>query len=394
MRRDQLRIALFTGNFNYTEDGATKALARLVGHLREVEGAKVRIYAPTAPGARAKPVEGLVSIPSIAFPVRREYRLGLGLSAALRQDIVRFDPDVFHLATPDLVGFQAQRLARQLGRPVVSSLHTRFERYLAYYGLGFLEPVVEQQILGFYRRCDYVLAPTAAMAQAMAKAGLPGRTRVWGRGVDRELFSPARRSLEWRRAHGLADEDMVVLFFGRVVLEKGLGLFADAFDQLAAARPGARALIVGDGPARPWLQQRLPGAAFTGFLRGAELATAVASADVLLNPSTTETFGNVTLEAMACGVVPVCADLPNSHALVEHGHTGLLCPADDPEPCLKALLRLNDDPGFRRALAQAARHASAAHCWTAALSDVVTTYRDAIDEAEARRGQAVQSLVA
>jgi phosphatidylinositol alpha 1,6-mannosyltransferase len=378
VHREQLRVALFTGNFNYTPDGATKALGRLVDHLRQVEGAKVRIYAPTAPDAPPQSEE-LVSIPSVPFPVRREYRLGLGLSGAVRDDVVGFAPNVFHLATPDLVGFQALRLARQLGRPVVSSLHTRFETYLAFYGLAFLEPVLEQGLMSFYRRCDYVLTPTPSMAETMAAGGLAGRTRVWGRGVDRALFSPERRCLDWRRARGFTDDDVVVLFFGRVVLEKGLALFADAFDRLSALRPGVRALVVGDGPARSWLEQRLPGAVFTGFLQGPELACAVASADVLLNPSVTETFGNVTLEAMASGLPAVCADLPNSHALIADGRTGLLCPAAGASAYVEALLRLADDGGLRRRIASAARAASAGHAWAAALSSVVQTYRDAID---------------
>ncbi len=147
-----LRVALFTGNFNYTRDGATQALGRLVRYLREERRAKVRIYAPTAPEAPV--VEGLAAIPSVALPGRSEYRLGLGMTPQLRRDVEDFAPDVIHVATPDIVGFQAQRLARRLDRPMVASLHTRFETYLTYYGLGFLEPVMEQRLLEFYGRCS------------------------------------------------------------------------------------------------------------------------------------------------------------------------------------------------------------------------------------------------
>ena len=375
MSRQPLRVALFTGNYNYTRDGATQALTRLVGHLREIEGARVRIYAPTAPEAPA--AHDLVAIPSISLPGRPEYRLALGLPPAARQDLEAFAPDIVHLSTPDLLGFQAQKLARQRGTPVVASLHTRFETYLAYYGLGWLEPVVEQSLLSFYQRCDYVLAPTAAMAATLADQGIqPDRARVWGRGVDRGLFDPARRDLDWRRAQGLADDEVVVLFFGRVVLEKGLNLFADVVDRLGGAR--VRALVVGEGPARPWLMNRLPGAVFTGFLGGADLARAVASADVLLNPSTTEAFGNVNLEAMASGLAVVCADLPNSRALLSHGATGLLCAPADVETYAAAVSRLADQPSLRAGLGRDARAASARHDWHAELSSVVKAYRDAL----------------
>ena len=377
MTSSPLRVALFTGNFNYTRDGATQALGRLVRYLREVEHARVRIYAPTAPETPA--TAELAPVPSVALPGRSEYRLGLGLTPALRRDIEDFAPDIIHIATPDIVGFQAQRLARRMDRPVVASLHTRFETYLAYYGLGFLEPVLEQRLLEFYGGCDQVLAPTLATAQWLKHSGVDAKIRIWSRGVDRTQFHPARRDDAWRAAQGLADTDMAVLFFGRVVLEKGLAVFADAFDRLSAGRSGVRALVVGDGPARGWMEQRLPGAAFTGFLDGAELARAIASADVLLNPSATEAFGNVNLEAMASGLPVVCADVPASRFLVRHQQTGLLCPPADVRAYAEALARMAGQPAWRTRLGSAARTASRAFSWDAALSSVADSYRAAIE---------------
>jgi glycosyltransferase involved in cell wall biosynthesis len=372
-----LRVALFTGNFNYTRDGATQALGRLVRYLREERRAKVRIYAPTAPDA--PPVEGLTPIPSVALPGRSEYRLGLGLTPQLRKDVEDFSPDVIHVATPDIVGFQAQRLARRLDRPMVASLHTRFETYLTYYGLGFLEPVMEQRLLEFYGRCDQVLVPTLAMAAWLRRSSIGAKVRIWSRGVDRIQFHPSRRDEAWRAAQGFAPDDMVVLFFGRVVLEKGLGVFADAFEQLKAGRRDAKALIVGDGPARAWMAQRMPGAAFTGFLGGAELARAVASADVLLNPSATEAFGNVNLEAMASGLPVICADVPSSRFLVRHEQTGLLCAPAEVCGYAEALMRMAVRPAWRSRLGAAARTTSRAFSWDAALSSVVGSYEAAIE---------------
>lgn len=371
-----LRVALFTGNFNYTRDGATQALGRLVGHLRETERAEVRIYAPTAPDAPTVP--GLSPIPSITLPGRAEYRLGLGLTPQLRRDIEGFAPDVVHIATPDVVGFQAQRLARRLDRPLIASLHTRFEKYLAYYGLGFLEPVLEQQLLEFYGRCDQVLAPTVATANWLKGSEGDAKIRIWSRGVDRALFHPARRDRAWRAEQGFGETDTVVLFFGRLVLEKGLAVYADAFDRLAAQRPSVRPLIVGDGPAKAWMMQRLPQAAYTGFLGGPALARAIASADVLLNPSATEAFGNVNLEAMASGLPVVCADVASSRFLVRHEESGLLCPEADAAGYAAALARVVDRPAWRARLGSAARTVSRAFSWDAALNSVVESYREAI----------------
>lgn len=376
-----LRVALFTGNYNYTRDGATQALQRLVQHLDAMPGAAVRIYAPTSKRPAFEPDRPVVSVPSIVIPGRSEYRLALGLPPSVREDVRRFRPNIFHLATPDLLGGQALRLARELGAPVVSSLHTRFETYFDYYGLGWLKPWAEARLRAFYQGCDYVLAPNAQIADWLVEEGLDGRVRLWSRGVDRTLFDPARRDMAWRRAQGFDDGDLVVAFFGRVVLEKGLALFADVIDRLQAARQGVRAVVIGDGPARPWMARRLPGAVFTGFLSGPALGRAVASADILLNPSTTEAFGNVTLEAMAAGLAVVCADAPSHRALVRANLSGLLCPPGDVQAHAGAVLGLAAQPERRLLIGRAARDASAAYSWSAALDSVVAVYREALAEA-------------
>jgi len=380
--RPAFKVALFTGNYNYTRDGSNQALNRLVGYLQDVARAEVRIYSPTTDHPAFDPVGELISIPSISVPGRPEYRLALGLNHAARQNIIRFAPDIVHLSTPDVLGVQAQKLARQIGAPVVASLHTRFETYLDYYGVGWLEPLLKRHLDSFYRQCDYVLAPSPGMAAELEAIGLQGRVRVWSRGVDRDLFDPRRRDMAWRRANGIADDEVAVLFFGRIVLEKGLGLFADVIDGLRARGEKVRALIVGDGPARAWFAGRLPDAVFTGFLTGADLARAVASADVLMNPSVTEAFGNVTLEALAAGVPAVCADVPAHAALVRPGVTGLLCQPTEAQSYIEAVAALIADPARRESFGAAARASSAAYSWSAALSRVVDTYMEAMHRHE------------
>lgn len=311
-----LRVALFSGNYNYTVDGANRALNRLVGHLEQREGAEVRVYSPTSPTPAFPPVGQLVSVPSITIPTRRDYRLALGMPGAVRRDVEAFRPDIVHLSAPDLLGSAALSFGRKLGVPVVASVHTLFDTYLDYYRLGWLRPLVEARLGRFYGACDYVLAPTPAIAEQMERAGSAGRTRQWPRGVDGGLFSPRRRDLNWRRKQGFGDDEPVIVFFGRIVMEKGLGVFVEAVQRIQAERGEVKVLVIGDGPARGWLEERLPGAVFTGFLCGHALARAVASGDILLNPSSTEAFCNVTLEAMASGLASVCADAPNTHALL------------------------------------------------------------------------------
>jgi glycosyltransferase involved in cell wall biosynthesis len=372
-----LRVALFSGNYNYTLDGANKALNRLVDHLQRAEGAHVRVYSPTSPTPAFAPVGDLVSVPSIAIPTRADYRLALGLPAAIRRDIETFGPDVIHLSAPDLLGGAALKLGRRLGVPVVASVHTLFDTYLDYYGAGWLRSVVAARLRQFYAACDYVLVPTQAVADELAGLGLEGRLRPWTRGVDADLFTPTRRDPIWRRAQGFQDDEVVVLFFGRVVLEKGLAVFVDSVRRLDATGARYKVLVVGDGPARPWLESQLPNAVFTGLLSGEPLARAVASADILLNPSSTEAFCNVTLESMASGLALVCADAPNNRSLLRDGENGVLCPPKDADAYASALEALIQQPLARRRLGRGAHAASARYVWRDILAKVAAVYREA-----------------
>ena len=373
----RLRIALFSGNYNYTADGANQTLNRLVGHLEQVEGAQVRVYSPTSATPAFPPQGELVSTPSFQAPFRPDYRVSLGLSPRIERDIAAFAPDVIHLSAPDPLGFGAQGLARRRGTPVVASVHTLFETYLRYYGLEWARPLVEGRLRDFYRNCDHILAPTPELARQLADDGVGARIQVWGRGVDRNLFDPGRRRLAWRRARGIADEATVVVFVGRLVMEKGLAVFADAAERVMASDPDVRVLVIGDGPKRGWLQSRLPGADFTGFLTSPELNIAMASSDILLNPSCTESFCNVTLEAMASGLAIVAADAPNHRLLIRSEVVGRLVAPDDATGFARTVLALARAPAVRRSMGLAARVESARYDWRDILAAAAAVYRTA-----------------
>lgn len=373
-----LRVALFSGNYNYTLDGASKSLNRLVDHLQTAAGARVRIYAPTTSTPAFPPVGDLISAPSAPIPTRPDYRLALGLTPALRRNLDRFRPDIVHVSAPDLLGLGALKYARDRGLPVVASVHTHFDTYLHYYALGWLGPFLRRRLWAFYSACDYVLTPTAAMAEAFQVEALPARLRVWGRGVDPALFHPGRRSESWRRSQGLAGPRPTVVFMGRIVLEKGLAVFAETIQRLEQSLGPTPVLVIGDGPARAWFQARLPRAVFTGFLQGETLATALASGDIFFNPSATETLGNVNLEAMASGLAMVCADTPNSRALLPEGVSAALCDAADPDAYRAALQRLIEAPDERRRLQAAALARSRSYRWPEILQAVADVYGEAV----------------
>jgi len=214
--------------------------------------------------------------------------------------------------------------ARRNGVASVASVHTRFETYPRYYGVGFLEPLLVKMLVRFYNRFDTVMTTGTGMSDLLAGWGVTAPMTIWSRGVNHARFNPGMRSLEWRRSHGIADDEVVVGYLGRLVLEKGLGVFADVIARLEAQGVKHRVMVIGEGPARDWFAERVPGAVFTGFQSGDDLGRAVASMDIFFNPSITESFGNVTLEAMASGVAVVAAYSTGPIGLIEDGVSGVL----------------------------------------------------------------------
>ena len=352
MKPEELRIALFSGNYNYVRDGANQALNRLVGYLLR-QGAKVRVYSPTTDTPAFDPTGDLVSVPSVPIPGRSEYQLAVSLSPRVRRDLVEFDPNLVHVAAPDIVAHRAVTWARKRGVPVVSSVHTRFDTYLQYYRLHWLEPVVRAITRRYYRRCDAIVAPAESTAAILRAQRMNKDISIWARGIDRTQFNPDRRSADWRRSRGIDDGEMVVSFLGRLVLEKGLDVFADAIEAARGNGVALKVVAIGEGPARGYFADRLPDAIFTGQLTGQELATALASTDVFFNPSITETFGNVTLEAMASGLPVIAAVATGATSLVKDGVTGKLSEPGDIDGFARSLAEYQADPALR------ARHGAA-----------------------------------
>jgi phosphatidylinositol alpha 1,6-mannosyltransferase len=328
-------------------DGANQALNRLVGYLMR-EGAQVRIYSPTIAEPAFEPTGDLVGLPSIAIPGRPEYRLGLGLSASVRRDLAQFRPNIVHISSPDIIGHRAVSWARSRQISAVASVHTRFETYLAYYRLQWLEPVVRMLLRRLYRRCEAIMAPAESTAAVLRAQRMNREIAIWTRGIDRGQFNPERRDMAWRRGLGIADDELVVCFLGRIVMEKGLDVFSDAVREFARRGLKHRVLVIGEGPARPWFEQQLPEAIFVGQFTGDDLARALASSDLLLNPSVTEAFGNVTLEAMACALPVIAAVATGATNLVRDGETGMLVDPCDLEGFAAAIESYARDPELRR----------------------------------------------
>ncbi len=382
MQATDLRVALFSGNYNYTRDGANQALNLLVGHLLK-QGAKVRIYSPTSRKPAFPPTGDLVSVRSVRMPGgREEYKMALGMPAKIRRDLEAFAPNLIHVSVPDLLGHAAIRYASAHDIASVASYHTRFETYVRYYGIGFLEPILIKLQRNFYSRVDEILAPSQMIGEILREWGVKTPITRWSRGVNHDRFNPTRRSLEWRRSLGIADDEVAVGFLGRLVKEKGLDVFAQAMHALNARGVRHKTLVIGEGPARDWFAQEIPDAVFAGFQSGDDLGQAVASLDIFFNPSVTETFGNVTLEAMAAGVPVIAARASGAVGLVDDGVTGLIVEPTDIAGYADALQRLCEDGAFRIAAGRVGHANAAGYRWEAINQTVLDTYLKVIERRE------------
>lgn len=385
------RIALFSGNYNYVMDGPVRALNKLVAFL-ESEGVEVLVFAPTAKEAAFEHSGTLVSVPSVALPGRGEYRVAFGLPEKQKRRLEAFKPDLIHLSSPDFLGWSAIRWAKKHGIPAVASFHTRFDTYPRYYHMAWLEKYVTNCMRRFYHNCEQIYAPSQCMVEVLREQNMAKDIQIWSRGVDTGMFNPDKRDHAWRKSHDIADDDVVLAFVGRLVLEKGLDVFANTLDRLRKKGIKHKALIVGEGPERDRFAARLPDAIFTGYLKGPDLAKAYASADIFFNASITETFGNVTLEAMACGLPSVCANATGSRSLVDCGETGYLVGPGNITEFSEQITRLIQNKALRSELAASALHKGQQFSWVTILNQLLNQYGDVL-EMIATKSEQEQAIV-
>ncbi|MCG2590686.1 glycosyltransferase family 4 protein [Rhodohalobacter sulfatireducens] len=373
-----MRVAIFTGNYNHIKDGVSITLNRLVDYLQKNE-VEVLVFGPTVPDPAIDHVGRLVPIPSMKMPGRPEYRFTIWFPKKAKNVLEIFQPDLLHLATPDILGIKALLWAEKKGIPVVSSYHTHFSSYLKYYKLSAIESFFWNYLEWFYGKCRQVYVPSESMAEILKKNNIKTNLKLWERGIDRELFNPSKRDMEWRRKLGFKDEDIVISFVSRLVWEKNLKLFATVVQRLKNKYASVKAMVVGEGPARNEMMEMLPKAEFTGFLEGENLARAYASSDIFFFPSDTETFGNVTLEAMACGLPAVVADATGSKSLVDHGENGFRAPVERSDKFFTLIERLILDASLRDKMSKASLEKSKDYRWDSINGKLLDYYKEVLD---------------
>ena len=327
----QLRLAVVTETFPPEINGVAMTTGRLVDGLLRL-GHQIQLIRPRqGRNDTAIQGDGLSETLSQGMPIPRYNHLKLGLPArsALLAQWTRNRPDVVQIVTEGPLGWSAMSAARKLRLPVVSEFHTNFDAYSAYYGVGWLKRSVTAYLRRFHNRGDLTLVPTRAMQHMLLRAGYRA-VDVVARGVDISLFNPSRRCAALRASWGVGPDDLVVSHVGRLAPEKNLALLLRAFDAIARSRPAAKLLLVGDGPSRRQLEaQRHGQLVFAGMRTGEDLASHYASSDLFLFPSVTETFGNVTSEALASGLPVVAFDYAAAAELIEHDRNGVRVPFGD-----------------------------------------------------------------
>lgn len=378
-----MRVAYFTESLYPLVDGVSRTLARLFATLEE-RGQEFRVYSPFVPDASVPWRDRVREVGYLRFPPYPDYRVSLPFSRGVARDLRAFRPDLVHLVSPTPMARRAQSLAGGLGVPTVASFHTHFVSYFRYYGVGAFEPFGWSVLRRFYRGCARVYAPSPSMVRELSARGVE-RVELWSRGIDLTRFSPELRDEETVRAAGGGTDTPVLLMVSRLVKEKDMADLV-AVDRILRERGVRFSLaLVGDGPMRAELERSLPRAVFAGHREGDALARWYASGDVFVFPSTTETLGNVVLEALASGLPAVVVDRGGPQDLIEPGVNGFVARANDPASIADALQPLLEDAELRGRMSAAARVSARSRSWEEINGALLDSYAQVV--AEGRGGR-------
>jgi len=364
-----MKVALYTGTFLKDQDGVARSISELVRSLLE-HGIDLKIWTPALSGDHDRGLS-IRKLPSVPLPLYRDYRISLPFK--VRKDLDDFRPDIVHMTTPDLTGYRFLRYSMKRKVPSVSSYHTDFPGYLKYYHLGYLNGPAWKYLVWFYNKCGITLCPTRTIRDELRMKGI-SKVGVWSRGIRIDHFNPKNRSEELRRSWE-AEGTIVVLYTGRFVLYKDIDVVVGVYERMKRTHAGkVKFVMCGDGPRRNYLENRMPDAVFPGYLTGKPLQEVYASSDVFLFPSTTETFGNVVLEAMASGLPAVVSDVGGCKEIVRESGAGAVAKARDVEDTFEKLKGIVDEREKLEQLGARAVEYGKNRSWEKVNERVIQTY--------------------
>jgi glycosyltransferase involved in cell wall biosynthesis len=377
---EKIKIAFFADILRENQDGVTHTIFQ-IAHNVDPERFNFLFITPLPPKDRRRFPFPVITIPGIAFPLYRDYPIAIPwFNYRLKVALHRFKPDILHFAAPFTLGLWALHYGKKKHIPVVATYHTHFVSYIDYYfnslcGLPRIsETMAKRYMAWFYNQCAMALVPTSIILDELLSWGV-GRNRLslWGRGIDTQKFNPA--------FHDRTFMDMLagpgqkrVLFVSRLVWEKEIQTVIRIHRYFQTQRPDITVVVTGDGPARSQMQQRMPGAVFTGKLTGPALSKIYASCDVFLFPSLTETFGNVVLEAMASGLIPVVAARGGPMGIVQDGVTGYWAEPKNSRDFCRKIEKVLDHPAQSAQMRDAAIKHAQAQSWSRLAQQLFTLY--------------------
>ena len=370
-----MRVALFTETFLPKVDGIVTVLILLMDHLIKRDIEFVVVAPKLSDDLTQYRGRSVIGVPGVRLPIYPELRIGPPTLHTYRE-LKRFQPDIAHFIHPALVGTAGLMMAKRLDVPTLASFHLDLANMVQYFGLGFLEPVIWWYTRTNFNAADYALAPSRRTQEAMLRHGVR-QVGLWRRGVNADLFHPryASTAMRARLSDGHPD-DSILLYVGRLSHEKQIDKIRAVLDSV----PGTRLAVVGDGPARADLQAHFAGsrASFIGYLRGEELYSAFASADMFVFPSAMETFGLVLVEAMASGLPVVTARVGGADDMVRPGVNGYLFNVGDTRAMIDGVRAILSEPSKRRVMGRNARLYAETQAWPAMMDELNTCYADLI----------------
>ncbi len=364
-----MRIAVVTETYPPEVNGVAMTIARMVEGLHQRHHS-LQLIRPRQPHAEPPGQEACfdeVLMRGLPIPRYPNLRLGVPSKQILVRLWAKHRPDVVHIATEGPLGWSALSAARQLKLPVSSDYRTNFHAYSQHYGIGWLHRPIMAYLRNFHNRTMCTMVPTQALRRELEAVGFQ-RLAVVTRGVDTLQFSPRHRSEALRAAWGARPDDLVVVGIGRLAPEKNLNTLLAAYEAIGSVHARSKLVIVGDGPLRSQLQALCPAAIFAGQRTGDDLAAHYASADLFLFPSLTETFGNVTTEAMASGLPVIAFDYAAAAEVISSGYSGVLAPMSDPLAFTRSAVALAGDASLRRAMGERARLTACSLGWDSVIA--------------------------
>ena len=370
-RRRSLRLAVVTETYPPEINGVATSAARFVEGLRELDH-QIQLVRPRQGAEDAGAADAgmqQVLVRGVTIPRYPELRIGLPAKRSLERLWTFRRPDVVHIVTEGPLGWSALQAAAKLRLPVVSDFRTNFHAYSGHYGIGWLKKPILAYLRKFHNRSLCTLVPTEALRSELARLGFV-RLSVVARGVDTRRFDPARRDAALRAQWGAGPDDPVLLHVGRIAAEKNLCTLVAAYEETRRRAPRARLVLVGEGPMRAELQARCPRAVFAGRRLGEDLARHFASADIFLFPSLTETYGNVTLEAMASGLAVVAFGYAAASEVLEHGASGVVVAYGDDASFVSQAAALAIDRARAAGLGAQARLSAVGRAWGQVVRDL------------------------